>query len=63
MDARAGAISEAVSSGARLELVRHAATHSNISMTQRYDRDAAEATASVMRTRVEGRNKPKTDPT
>jgi hypothetical protein len=61
MDARAGAISEAVSSGARLELVRHAATHSNISMTQRYDRDAAEATASVMRTRVEGRNKPKTE--
>jgi hypothetical protein len=61
MDARAGAISEAVSMGARLELVRHAATHSNISMTQRYDREAAAATASVMRTRVEGRNKPKTE--
>jgi hypothetical protein len=60
MDARAGAISEAVRSGAKLELIRHAATHSDIGMTQRYDREAASATASVMRTRVEGRNKPKT---
>jgi hypothetical protein len=61
MDARAGAISEAVRSGAKLELIRHAATHSDIGMTQRYDREAASATASVMRTRVEGRNKPKTE--
>ena len=45
MDSRAGAITEATDSGAQLEDVRHAATHSNVSMTQRYSRGGAEKTA------------------
>ncbi len=57
MDSRAGAITEATQSGADLEHIRHAATHGDISMTQRYARGAAEKTAIVMRMRVEGRNK------
>jgi hypothetical protein len=61
MDSRAGAISEAVTAGAPLTLVRHAATHSDIGMTQKYDRQAAQATATVMKMRVVDRNKPKTD--
>lgn len=48
MDSRAGAISEATDAGADLESVRQAATHSNISMTTRYSRGAAEKTAAVM---------------
>lgn len=55
MDSRAGAISEAIGAGARLEHVRHAATHSDIGMTQKYDRGAAEATSNVMRLRSESR--------
>lgn len=61
MDSRAGAISEAVTAGAPLTLVRHAATHSDIAMTQKYDREAAQATATVMKMRVSDRNKPKTE--
>ncbi|HXJ61322.1 MAG TPA: tyrosine-type recombinase/integrase [Verrucomicrobiae bacterium] len=61
MDSRAGAISEAVRAGAPLTLIRHAATHSDIAMTQKYDRQAAEATATVMTMRIEKRNKPKTE--
>lgn len=57
MDSRAGAITEAIGAGARLEHVRHAATHGDIGMTQRYDRGAAEATAMVMTLRSESRNK------
>lgn len=57
MDSRAGAISEATDAGAQLEDVRHAATHSNISMTQRYSRGAEEKTAKVMQLRVEHRTK------
>lgn len=60
MDSRAGAISEATDAGADLEHVRHAATHSNISMTQRYSRGATDKIAGVMRQRSEHRNKPKT---
>lgn len=60
MDTRAGAISEATDSGATLEDVRHAATHSNISMTQRYSRGSEKKTATVMRLRAEHRNKPRT---
>lgn len=59
MDSRAGAISEATDAGAPLELVRHAATHSDISMTQRYSRGGTEKTAEVMQRRIEHRNKPK----
>jgi len=61
MDSRAGAISEATDAGADLEHVRHAATHSDISMTQRYSRAGAEKTANVMRIRAEHRNKKGTD--
>ncbi len=60
MDSRSGAISEAIQAGASLEMVRHAATHSDISQTADYDRDQAQATAKVMRLRMENRNKPKT---
>lgn len=57
MDSRAGAISEATDSGAHLEDVRHAATHSNISTTQIYSRGQAEKTAKVMTLRVANRIK------
>lgn len=57
MDSRAGAISEATDAGADIEKVRHAATHSDISMTQRYSRGGTEKTAEVMRLRTEHRNK------
>lgn len=57
MDSRAGAISEATTAGAALELVRHAATHSDIKTTQGYDRAQADATATVMVLRVKHRNK------
>lgn len=60
MDSRAGAISEATDAGADLEHVRHAATHSDIGMTQRYSRGSTEKVAGVSRLRVEHRNKPKT---
>lgn len=50
-DTRAGAITEATEAGADLEHVRHAATHSNISMTQRYSRGAAEKIAQVQQKR------------
>lgn len=61
MDSRAGAISEAIASGAKLEHVRHGATHSDISMTQRYDRGAEEAIELVQKARLAGRNKPRTE--
>lgn len=60
MDSRAGAITEASESGAELEHIKHAATHSDISMTQRYARGQAEKTATVMKFRSAHRNKPKT---
>jgi len=61
MDSRSGAISEAIAAGAPAEFVRHAATHSDISQTMDYDRGQAEATAKVMKLRMESRNKPKTE--
>lgn len=57
MDSRAGAISEAFLAKAPPDHIRQSATHSNISTTQGYNRIATEATAEVMRTRVEHRNK------
>jgi hypothetical protein len=57
MDTRAGAITEALSSGASLEAVRKTATHSQITTTQRYSRGDADAAAEVMRLRVASRNK------
>lgn len=58
MDSRAGAITEATDAGASLEDVRHAATHSNISMTQKYSREPEKKTATVMTLRAAHRNKP-----
>jgi site-specific recombinase XerD len=57
MDSRAGAISEATDAGADLEHVRHAATHSDISMTQRYSRNSVEKVANVQHKRASHRNK------
>jgi hypothetical protein len=57
MDSRAGAISEATDAGATLEDVRHAATHSDVSMTAKYSRGSADKIANVMRLRAEHRNK------
>lgn len=59
MDSRSGAISEAIEAGAPIEFVRHAATHSDVSQTADYDRTQAEATAKVMKLRMEARNKAK----
>jgi hypothetical protein len=55
MDSRAGAITEATEAGADIEHIKQAATHSDISMTQRYARGAEEKTAGVMRQRAEHR--------
>lgn len=57
MDSRSGAITEATDAGAELESVRHAAAHSNISMTQKYSRGGAKKIEGVMRLRVASRNK------
>lgn len=55
MDTRAGAITEALQSGAGLDAVRKAATHSNASMTQRYSRGDADDIAEVMQMRLAAR--------
>ena len=55
MDSRAGAITEATEAGIDIEHIKQAATHSDISMTQRYARGAEEKTAGVMRQRAEHR--------
>jgi hypothetical protein len=47
MDSRAGAITEATEAGADIEHVKHAATHSEISQTQRYSRGATDKIAQV----------------
>lgn len=57
MDSRAGAITEATDAGANLENIRQAATHSDIAMTQRYSRGAAEKIENVQLLRLEKRNK------
>jgi hypothetical protein len=57
MDSRAGAISEATDAGIDIEHVRQAATHGDISMTQRYSRNGAEKTANVLRQRAAYRKK------
>jgi hypothetical protein len=57
MDSRAGAITEATEAGAELEHIRHAATHGDIQMTQRYSRGAVEKIEEVMRLRAAHRNK------
>lgn len=60
MDSRAGGITEATDAGAELEHVRHAATHGDIAMTQRYSRGSVDKVAGVMQRRVEHRNKKRT---
>lgn len=60
MDSRAGAITEATDAGAELEHIRHAATHSDIAMTQRYSRGDAGKAEEVARKRNEHRNKSRT---
>ena len=57
MDSRAGGITEASDAGADLEHIRHAATHSDIAMTQKYSRGATDKIAGVMLKRVEHRNR------
>jgi hypothetical protein len=57
MDSRAGAITEATDAGATLEETRHAATHSDTKMTQRYSRGSSDKIAAVMKKRIEHRNK------
>ena len=52
MDSRAGAITEAFSSGVAADSVRKSATHSDLSTTNRYSRGDAEAIADVMRARA-----------
>jgi len=52
MDSRAGAISEATDLGIPTELVRHAATHSNATTTERYSRGAADKVREVQRIRA-----------
>lgn len=61
MDSRAGAITEASEAGADIEHIKHAATHSNIAMTQRYARATAEKIDNVQQHRLAHRNKPRTD--
>lgn len=51
-DTRATAITEGTDAGADLESVRHAASHSNVSMTARYSRNATKKTAEVMTKRA-----------
>lgn len=60
MDSRAGGITEATSAGALLEHVQQAATHSDISMTQRYSRGSEEKIANVQQLRIKHRNKTET---
>jgi site-specific recombinase XerD len=55
MDSRAGGITEATEAGADIEHVKHAATHSDISQTQRYSRGATEKIAQVQAKRNEHR--------
>jgi len=52
MDTRAGAITEASDAGADLEMVRHAATHSDITMTERYSRGSTAKIAVEMQKRA-----------
>lgn len=61
MHSRAGAITEATDAGADIEKVRHAATHSNITTTQGYSRNAEGKTDEVLRLRAAYRNRQRTE--
>ena len=55
MDSRAGAITEALDAGALPDQVRKTATHSDLSMTQKYSRGDASAIVEVMQKRADYR--------
>jgi hypothetical protein len=55
MDARAGAVTEALDGGGDLTDVSRAATHANEAMTRRYDRATEKAVARVAEVRKRGR--------
>jgi Phage integrase family len=55
MHSRAGGITEASEAGADIEHIKHAATHSDIAMTQRYSRNASAKIANVQTKRLEHR--------
>jgi site-specific recombinase XerD len=57
MDARAGAVTEALEAGADLTAVQRAATHSSPAMTARYDRANEEAVVTVAEARKKARNR------
>lgn len=57
MDARAGAVTEALEAGADLTKVSRAATHSDVEMTKRYDRETDEAIVEVAAVRKKARRK------
>jgi hypothetical protein len=59
MDSRAGGITEATEAGVELEHLKHAATHGQVAMTERYSRGASDKVALVMEKRAAHRvNKP-----
>jgi hypothetical protein len=60
MDARAGAVTEALDVGADLTDVSRAATHTTVTMTRRYDRETEEAAVRVAEARKQGRNRGRT---
>ena len=55
MDTRSGAITEALQSGASLDAVRKAATHSDAKMTMRYSRNEVAGRSEVQQKRIAGR--------
>jgi integrase len=57
MDARAGAITEALEAGADKSAVQRAATHSNPAMTERYDRETKAAVLDVAAARKRARTR------
>jgi hypothetical protein len=60
MDSRSGGATEASASGADLDDIRKAMTHSQVSQTVKYSRDDEERVAEVMRLRAASRNKSET---
>jgi integrase len=57
MDSRSGGLTEGSDAGIPLEILRHAAAHSDINTTQRYSRNAEGKTAEALRLRVQHRNR------
>jgi site-specific recombinase XerD len=55
MDARAGAVTEALEAGAEKTAVQRAATHASAAMTERYDRTAETAPLAVAEARSRAR--------